>query len=73
MVNAEEQVRILGGRRIVPRQIGTTRSMQIKEVLIRDVIDYIEKSGPTDTLVTPTTMEEGYGHRDGSGWHSNLI
>ena len=38
---------------------GTTKSVQIEEVLIRDVvINYIKEDGPIDALVTPTTMEE---------------
>ena len=39
--------------------IGTAKSVQIEEVLIRDVvIDYIKEGGPIDALLTPTTMEE---------------
>ena len=39
--------------------IGTAKSVQIEEVLIRDVvINYIKKGGPIDALLTPTTMEE---------------
>ena len=39
--------------------IGTARSVQIEEVLIRDVvINYIKEDGPIDALLTPTTMEE---------------
>lgn len=38
---------------------GTAKSVQIEEVLIRDVvIDYIKEGGPIDALLTPTTMEE---------------
>ncbi len=39
--------------------IGTAKSVQIEEVLIRDVvIDYIKEGGPIDALLTPTKMEE---------------
>ena len=42
--------------------IGTAKSVQsvqIEEVLIRDVvIDYIKKGGPIDALLTPATVEE---------------
>ena len=39
--------------------IGTAKSVQIEEILIRDVvIDYIKEGGPIDALLTPTTMEE---------------
>lgn len=40
--------------------IGTAKSVQIEEILIRDlVIDYIKEGGPIDALLMPTTMEEG--------------
>jgi len=39
--------------------IGTTKSVWLKEDLIRDVvIDYIKEGSPIDALLTPTTMEE---------------
>ena len=39
--------------------IGTAKSVQIEEVLIRDlVIDYIKESDPIDALLPPTTTEE---------------
>ena len=42
--------------------IGTAKSVQsvqIEEVLIRDVvIDYIKEGGPIDALLTPATVEE---------------
>ncbi len=39
--------------------IGTAKSVQIEEDLIRDVvINYIKEGGPIDALLTPATMEE---------------
>ena len=39
--------------------IGTAKSVQIEEDLIRDVvINYIKEGGPIDALLTPAEMEE---------------